>query len=153
MKALGLTLVLICGFAPLLAQDADKKPGAPCDAATVEDATWCPKCRKAVAKEGLDGDKCKVCMTVTEKVKVCVKNWIPRCGMHEQKPHLENCCKSKKCCVMTADKSPIIYKCTGCGQSAREESKIAHDAKDHEKKVVRTCEASGTAPHGGEPIK
>ena len=91
--------------------------------------------------------------TVTEKLKVCVKKWIPRCGMHEQKPHLENCCKSKKCCVMVADKSPIVFKCLGCGQSAREEGKIAHDAKDHEKKAVKTCEASGTAPHGGEPIK
>lgn len=149
MKTLILALAL---FGTLLPQD---KPaaGPACDLAKVEDADWCPKCKKAVAKEGLEGDKCKICMTATEKVKVCVKMWIPRCGMHEQHPHLENCCKSKKCCVMTADKSPIVYKCLGCGQSAREEAKVVHDAKDHEKKVVRTCEASGTAPHGGEPIK
>ena len=167
MKILPAALVLLCALAPLgapfdsapwacLAQDKQegaKKDGPPCDLATVEDAIWCPKCKKDREKEQLDGDKCKVCMTVTEKLKVCVKKWIPRCGMHEQKPHLENCCKSKKCCVMVADKSPIVFKCLGCGQSARDEGKIAHDAKDHEKKVVKTCEASGTQPHGGEPIK
>ena len=27
-------------------QDAEKKPGPPCDVATVEDAVWCPKCKK-----------------------------------------------------------------------------------------------------------
>jgi hypothetical protein len=36
---------------------------------------------------------------------------------------------------------------------AREEGKIVHDPKEHDKKAIRTCEASGTAPHGGEPIK
>jgi hypothetical protein len=134
-------------------QEAEKQASAPCDLATIEDAIWCPKCKKPREKEQLDGDKCKDCQTPTEKLKVCVKKWIPRCGMHNQQPHLECCCKSKKCCIPEILKSPLVFKCQGCGQTAREEDKIVHDAKPHEKKVVRTCEASGTRPHGGEPIK
>ena len=152
MTPLKIALALLCALASISAQEAAKK-GPPCDLATIEDATWCSKCKKPREKEQLDGTKCKDCQTETEKLKVCVKKWIPRCGMHGQTPHLENCCKSKKCCVFEASKSPIVYVCEGCGQSAREEGKIAHDAKAHEKKAVRSCELSGTAPHGGEPIK
>jgi hypothetical protein len=157
MTPIKIALSLLCALSALsaaaLTQDAEKKPGLPCDVGTIEDGIWCPKCKKAREKDQLDGEKCKICMTVTEKLKVCVKKWIPRCGMHGQQPHLENCCKSKKCCVFETLKVPLIYKCSGCGQSAREEEKIAHDAKDHEKKIVKTCESSGTQPHGGEPIK
>jgi hypothetical protein len=153
MKPLKIAVALLCALACVSAQDTAKKPGPACDLATVEDAAWCAKCKKYREKEQLDGTKCKECQTETEKLKVCVKKWIPRCGMHGQTPHLENCCKSKKCCVMETLRSPIVYVCEGCGQAAREEAKIAHDAKTHEKKVVKSCELSGTPPHGGEPIK
>jgi hypothetical protein len=153
MTPLKIALALLFALAPVAAQEGAKKPGPACDLATVEDAVWCSKCKKPREKEQLEGTKCKDCQTETEKLKVCVKKWIPRCGMHEQKPHLENCCKSKKCCVLEASKSPVVYVCEGCGQSAREEAKIAHDAKAHDKKSIRSCELSGTAPHGGEPIK
>ena len=153
MKPLKIAVALLCALASVSAQDAAKKSGPACDLATVEDAAWCAKCKKYREKEQLDGTTCKECQTETEKLKVCVKKWIPRCGMHGQTPHLENCCKSKKCCVMETLRSPIVYVCEGCGQSAREEAKIAHDVKAHEKKVVKSCELSGTAPHGGEPIK
>ena len=98
MRMLPAVLLLLSALAPLGAQDADKKAaGPPCDLAKVEEAIWCPKCKKAREKDQLDGDKCKVCQTPTEKLQVCVKSWIPRCGMHEQHPHAECCCKSKKC--------------------------------------------------------
>jgi hypothetical protein len=139
--------------ASLAAQDAEKKAGLPCDVATVEDAVWCPKCKKPREAAQLDGEKCKECQTATEKIKVCVKKWIPRCGMHNQGPHLDCCCKSKFCCKPETQKSPLGFRCEGCGKFAREEAKIEHDAKAHEKKVVKSCEASGTQPHGGEPIK
>jgi len=147
-----LGLVLCLSFS-LSAQEGEKKPGAPCDAATIEDAAWCPKCKKFREAAQLEGEKCKECQVPTEKIKACVKKWIPRCGMHNQGPHLECCCKSKFCCKPETVKSAVVFKCEGCGQTAREEAKIAHDAKPHEKKAVKTCEASGTQPHGGEPIK
>ena len=154
MMLLQRTLALVCVLSlGLSAQDAEKKPGAPCDAATIEDAVWCFKCKKPREKEQLDGEKCKDCHSDTEKIKVCVKKWIPRCGMHNQSPHLESCCKSKFCCKFETIKSPLTFKCEGCGKTARDEAKIEHDAKVHEKKVSKTCEASGTQPHGGEPIK
>jgi hypothetical protein len=134
-------------------QEGEKKPALSCDVAGVEDAAWCSKCRKFREAAQLDGEKCKECATPTEKIKACVKKWIPRCGMHNQGPHLENCCKSKFCCKMETVKSPAGFKCMECGAWAREEAKIAHDPKPHEKKAVKACEASGTQPHGGEPIK
>jgi hypothetical protein len=151
MTPLKIALALLCAL-PAVPQDAAPK-GPACDLATLEDAVWCSKCRKPREKEQLDGTQCKDCRTETEKLKVCVKKWIPRCGMHEQKPHLENCCKSKKCCVLEASKSPLEVACGVCGKSAREEAKIVHEGKEHEAKPVRRCELSGTAPHGGEPIR
>ena len=149
-----IALGLLCALSLAAAvPQEEKKPGPPCDVATVEDATWCPKCKKWRETAQLDGEKCKECQTATEKLKACVKKYIPRCGMHGQSPHLENCCKSKKCCVMETVRSAVGFKCEGCGQFAREEGKIVHDAKAHDKKVVKACEASGTQPHGGEPIK
>ena len=103
-------------------------------------------------KEDLEGTSSKICKSVPEKVKVCVKKWISRCGMHEQKPHLENCCKSRRCCVLEASKSLIVHLCRGCDQKAREAADIVHDPKAPVN-VIRICQASGTAPHGGEPIK
>jgi hypothetical protein len=146
-----LAVVLLAALAPEFSQE--KKAGPACDLATIEDASWCPKCKKLREKEQLADDKCKECQTPVEKIKVCVKKWIPRCGMHNQEPHLECCCKSRMCCKLFTDKSPVVFKCEGCGQTARTEAEIKHDSKAHDPKIVKTCEASGTRPHGGEPIK
>jgi hypothetical protein len=149
-------IVLCLGFAlsgAVWAQEGEKKAAIPCDVAAAEDAPWCSKCKKFREAAQLDGEKCKECATPTEKIKACVKKWIPRCGMHNQGPHLENCCKSKFCCKMETLKSPVGFRCAGCGAFAREEAAISHDPKPHEKKAVKACEASGTQPHGGEPIK
>lgn len=151
-SALLLSLLAAAGLLPALPQEGAKK-GSPCDAATIEDASWCPKCKKLREKEQLEGEKCKECQTPAEKVKACVKKWIPSCGMHNQTPHLEPCCKSKMCCKLQTVKSPVQFRCEGCGQSARDEKEIKHDAKNHDPKAVKTCEATGTQPHGGEPIK
>jgi hypothetical protein len=145
----GLALFLTIPFF----QEGEKKPAIPCDLAAVEDAAWCSKCKKFREGAQLDGEKCKECATPTEKMKACVKKWIPRCGMHNQGPHLENCCKSKFCCKMETVKSRTGFKCAECGAFAREEGAIVHDPKPHEKKAVKACEFSGTQPHGGEPIK
>jgi hypothetical protein len=150
--AVAAILVLSVALPSALPQEAAKK-GIPCDLATVEEALWCAKCKKFREKEQLEGEKCKECQTPVDKIKVCVKKWIPSCGMHQQTPHLEPCCKSKMCCKLQTLKSALVFRCEGCGQSAREEKDIKHDAKSHEQKIVKSCEASGTQPHGGEPIK
>lgn len=146
-----LTLLALAGFA--LAQEPAKTKSVPCDAAAIEDGLWCAKCKKVRENEEIVEEKCKVCRTAPEKVKACVKKWIPRCGMHNQVPHLEACCKSKTCCKFETVKSPVTFICQGCGKSGRTEEAIAHDEKTHEKKIAKKCEFSGTQPHGGEPIK
>lgn len=140
-------LVLVGG---LSGQEA--KPGKPCPVAAVEDGLFCAKCKVVREKEQIADDKCKVCSSPLEKVKACVIKWIPACGMHGQKPHLKECCRSKFCCKWQVLKSPVTFACEGCGKSARSEEAIAHDAREHAKKVSKKCDASGTAPHGGEPI-
>jgi hypothetical protein len=153
MNALRAALALVLLAAPLAAQEDAKKPSNPCPLAKVEDGLWCGKCKKIREKEQLADGKCKDCQSEPDKVKLCVIDWIPRCGMHNQQPHLKDCCKSKFCCKHEINKSPVTFKCAGCGQASRDEAKIAHDGKEHEKRVVKSCEASGTQPHGGEPIK
>lgn len=136
-----------------LAQEGDKKAGLPCDVATVEDGAWCPKCKKVREKEQVAEEKCKDCQTAVEKTRLCVKKWIPRCGMHNQLPHLDGCCKSKFCCKFETVKVPVTFKCEGCGGTGKAEDAVSHQGADHAKKVVKTCASSGTQPHGGEPIK
>jgi hypothetical protein len=151
MPRLLIAVLLAAPFA--FAQEGEKKAGTPCDLASVEDGAWCPKCRKVREKEQLAEEKCKDCQTAVEKVKVCVKKWIPRCGMHNQQPHLEGCCKSKFCCKFETVKLPLTFKCEGCGEASRTEGAVSHKGIEHAKRIVRTCEGSGTQPHGGDPIK
>jgi hypothetical protein len=148
LLGLGFALSLLAAV-----QEGERKPALPCDLAAVEDAAWCSKCKKFREGAQLDGEKCKECATPTEKIKACVKKWIPRCGMHNQGPHLENCCKSKFCCKLETLKARTGFKCVECGAFALEGATITHDPKPHEKKAVKACELSGTQPHGGEPIK
>ncbi len=153
MSAFRTALAVLLASGITLSQEPVKSAPLPCDAAAVEDGLWCVKCKKVKEKEQLAEEKCKDCQVAPEKIKVCVKKWIPRCGMHNQQPHLESCCKSKFCCKFEVIKSPVTFACQGCGQSAPAEEAIKHDAKNHEKKIVRKCQLSGTQPHGGEAIK
>jgi len=77
-------------------QEAKKAPN-PCALAKIEDGHWCPKCKKVREAAQVADGKCKECQTEPDKVKLCVIDWIPRCGMHNQQPHLKDCCKSKFC--------------------------------------------------------
>src|SRR5262249_52637863 len=78
MRVFAVLLAPRAGRAPRRAREGEKKSGPACDVAVVEEALWCPKCGKAREKEQLDGEKCKVCQTPVEKLKVCVKKWIAR---------------------------------------------------------------------------
>jgi hypothetical protein len=102
-----------------------------------------------------DKEFCKICgqgkpaqAAKCVKVKVCVKEWVPKCGMHEMKPHLKACCGSKMCCKLDQDLALVEFKCELCKAQGRDEASIKHDCK--EKKLVSVCAKSGTLPHGGE---
>lgn len=148
--ALALTLALLTGTQ---GQEAAPQAPRPCDLSTVEDGLWCPKCAKLREKDHLSGGACKDCGAAPEAVKVCVKKWIPRCGMHEQGPHLESCCKSKFCCKFETVRHSVLWTCRSCGREGRTPAGISHEGKEHDPAPVQKCGGSGTPPHGGPPVK
>jgi hypothetical protein len=139
----------LLAFAPC--QEATKE----CDAAKVEDGLYCGKCKKVLVKaeKTTDFDKdgnCKECKSAPEKVKLCVKEWVPRCGMHDMQPHEKCCCTSKMCCKLETVYSLVTYKCSGCDATGPSEESVKHAEKEHEKKIAKSCAKSGSFPHGGE---
>lgn len=146
MRSVVIPLLLI----PLLFAIAqDKKPRA-CDMKMVAEGAWCPKCKKALENDQVDKGKCKSCSGEIEKHQLCAKEWVPRCGMHEMRPHETPCCPSKFCCKVEVVKCRVGMRCGGCGAWAPTEDKIEHDKKEHDKKAAKACEKSGDFPHGGE---
>jgi hypothetical protein len=146
-------IFLALAFLAPAGQEPAPPANRPCDLSSVEEGFWCPKCGKLKEKEQLAGAACKDCGTAPEAVKVCVKKWIPRCGMHEQRPHLESCCKSKFCCKFETVKHPILWACRTCGREARSPAGIAHEGKEHDPAAVQKCGGSGVPPHGGPAVK
>ncbi len=142
---------LAMALALTLASSQDKK--SPCDLVRVEEGKYCAKCSKVLTKteKTSDFDKdgnCKNCAGAPEKARVCVKEWIPVCGMHEQRPHERGCCASKFCCKLTPVVSLVVYRCPSCKAETRDEAKRA--CKDGCKggALETVCTKSGTAPHG-----
>ena len=49
------------------------------------------------------------------------------------------------------DKSRVLYVCEGCEAKSPVQADVKHDEEKHkdkkEKKIKKTCEHSGTAPH------
>ena len=129
-----------------------------CDLKNVRDGYYCEKCKKALKDdELLEKEYCKMCgegkkvdSAKCQKVKVCDKEWVPQCGMHNMKPHSKPCCGSKMCCKIDHDLSVVTYKCE-CGATGR----WSADMKEHckGKKAEAVCTKSGTFPHGGTEPK
>jgi hypothetical protein len=121
----------------------------------VRDGYYCDKCKKALKEdELLEKEYCKICgqgqkveAARCARVKVCDQTWVPKCGMHDMKPHRKPCCKSTMCCKIDHDLALVEFKCSACGAQARTESGLKHHCKDA--KLVPVCTKSGTFPHGG----
>lgn len=137
-----LVLALCTGFAAL----QDKKA---CDNKTIEKAPFCKKCSALDPK--LDKDKkCDTCHGEITKADVCVKTCYECKGCHMKMAEDKPCCKDNKNEKQTV-KSRIIYKCEGCGATADKEGDCTKCKEAKKKcKCLKTCEASGTWPHGGE---
>lgn len=142
--------VLALGWLSALPQDKA------CDLKNVHDGYYCAKCKKALKDDELiEKEYCKMCgegkkveAAKCEKVKVCDKDWVPKCGMHKEIPHPKPCCGSKMCCKIDHDLALVEFKCSKCGKTAHSEAGIKHDCKDA--KIDMVCTKSGTLPHGGE---
>lgn len=145
--------VALLAFAVLF-QDPDK----PCDLKRIEEGGWCVRCRKILKPGEKAGDfdkdgNCSACGSTPEKAKLCMKEWVPHCGMHDMQPHEKPCCTSPTCCRVEVVPALITYKCEGCGATASLEDKILHKRMPHERKAVPVCSLSGRFPHGGTLAK
>ena len=127
----------------------------PCDLAKVEEASYCLRCRKVRTKEELDkAGACATCGLAPEKTKVCMKSWVPKCGMHDMQPHDKPCCTSPLCCRVEVFPAPVAYRCKGCGAKAGAEDRIIHRKGNHNQEMELVCSRSGRFPHGGAlPVK
>lgn len=157
MKTVGcvaLGLVLCAGLSysqdpPKEDKSADKK----CDLTKVEKRSYCSRCDSFPVEAEIEKGTCKKCKTKIEQLNACVKSAF-KCRMHGDSEvlHSKRCCKPevKDCCGEVSILAREMFKCEGCGQSALTEKTVRHLKEPCDGKVARTCEKSGTFPHGGE---
>jgi len=148
-------IVAVAALLAVVAFPRHQDEQAPCDLAKIEDAFYCLRCRKVRRAPELEKDgTCPACGLTPEKTKVCLKSWVPKCGMHDMEPHDKPCCTSPTCCRVETLAAPVNYKCTGCGATATSEERILHRKGAHAKQIQATCSRSGRFPHGGAlPVK
>jgi hypothetical protein len=131
--------------------------GGPCDLKTTEPTDYCEKCERAVTKFAVEGGKCTTCKTEVKKAELCVKkHYVCGCGANatccEVDKFTPGNCKCAKPLKETDDKCLVLYVCEGCGAKNALKDAIKHDeAKDKDAKkkgIKKTCEKSGSPPHG-----
>ena len=153
-----LGLVLAAGVGYPQETPAGKAPAEPkkCDLSKVENRAYCLRCHEFPATADIEKGACKKCKSKVEQVSTCVKTAFP-CKMHGDKEvlHSKRCCKPevKTCCVETTLLSRIEFWCDACGQRGPTEKDVVHLREKCEGKVAKTCELSGTFPHGGEEYR
>lgn len=146
-------LAVACMAGLLVAQDSKYKP-SPCDQAGVIDGKYCVKCKRVLKKTeketdfDKDGKNCKHCGGAPEGVRVCAKDWVPACGMH-QMVHERSCCPSKFCCRHELVLSLVAWRCKACKSETRQQETRACQG-DCKGELEPVCTRSGTAPHGAD---
>ncbi|HTF55769.1 MAG TPA: hypothetical protein VK661_00750 [Planctomycetota bacterium] len=153
--ALGLVLAASLGYPQDTPGD---KPGTQadskkCDLAKVETRIYCERCDAFPSEADIEKGACKKCKEKVQQVSACVKTAF-RCHKHGESEvlHSRRCCRPevKDCCAEVTLLSRVMYKCDACGQSSLTEKGVRHLKDPCDGKVARTCEKSGTFPHGGE---
>ena len=119
----------------------------PCDLKTVEKKAWCATCLAYIPRAEVKASTCPKDKGKVEIVDVCVKNmYVARC--HPTTSGL----KPIACCGVTYDKpteltARVFWACETCKEKGANREAVKHPESCAEKKVVKTCEKSGTAPH------
>lgn len=135
---------VVLGFLLLAAVAAPLR--GPCDLKLVEKKTWCPKCLAYVPRGDVRGGSCPKDRARVETHDICVKQiYVAKC--HSTTTGL----KPVVCCGVTYDKptddvARVVWTCAGCPEKS-----YARDFKHPDicsgRKVTKSCEKSGTAPH------
>lgn len=153
--ALGLVFAASLGYSqdpPKMGAEGEKK----CDLTKVENRTYCKGCDAFPTDAEVEKGACKKCKTKVEQVATCVKKAYP-CRAHgdSEVVHSKRCCKPevKDCCKETTILARIEYRCDACHARGLTEKEVRHSSEKCEGKIAKTCEKSGTFPHGGEESK
>ncbi len=118
----------------------------PCDLKGAEKKAWCTTCLAYIPRGEVKASACPKDKGRVEIVDVCVKNlYVARC--HPTTSGL----KPVSCCGVTYDKptediAKIMWVCSTCKEKSLQRE-LKHADSCTEKKVVKSCEKSGTAPH------
>lgn len=118
----------------------------PCDLKVTERKTWCDKCSAFIPRADVKGGACPKDKATVKQVEVCVKTiYVAKC--HPTTTGL----KPVVCCGNTYDKgtedvAKIFWACATCQEKATIRD-FKHPDSCASKKVVKTCEKSGTSPH------
>ncbi|MBI4566175.1 MAG: hypothetical protein HY716_15930 [Planctomycetes bacterium] len=151
MKRL-VSVVMLVGLGSMVAFSQDKGMGAgdqDCPLSKVEQRDYCASCKKVCGKDDVDKGACKACKGKTEKADVCVRKCFSCPKAHgTPKYHSKDCGAAPGCCKESEVVALVIFKCDECGASGRTQKDVKH--KDCDGEVKKTCEKSGTFPHGGE---
>jgi hypothetical protein len=145
--------------APAMSQDrGGKKPPdmtGPCDTKQTEKVKWCPKCDKVLEKADIEKDKHKGdCGEAAKEIELCCKK-LYACGCGGSCCQVEQAtpgkCSCNKPLKAKDDKCKVMHECETCGAKGPVAADVQHDEEKHkdkkEKKLKRTCEKSGAAPH------
>ncbi|HEX7896150.1 MAG TPA: hypothetical protein VF950_00115 [Planctomycetota bacterium] len=118
----------------------------PCDLKAVEKKTWCPTCVMYVPRADVKGGACPKDKAKVETQDVCVKQvYVAKC--HPTTIGL----KPVTCCGILYDKgtddlAKVYWLCEGCKEKAYLRD-FRHPDTCPNRKVIKTCEKSGTSPH------
>ena len=149
---------LLSGGIALAAVDQSKA----CDLKTVEDGLYCEDCEEILEGDAIEKKLyCAACYeSATEaeetpekatKIKVCVKSAFQCPDCSELSPSAGTCAECDVKLEKATVKARVIFACQECGTAADKEGLCdEEDCREMKAKVVRTCDQSGTFPHGHE---
>lgn len=128
-------------------QDADQ----PCDLKEVKQEPYCSICKTLDPKVD-DKGLCEGCGVTPLKVDVCIKVHFVCRGCDKKLAEDKACCGDGGNEKVTT-KARVVLRCEACGLAGKIEGDdcTAPECKVAGKKIRRTCDLSGTWPHGGAP--
>lgn len=119
---------------------------APCDMKGADKKAWCGSCAAYIPRGEVKASTCPKDKGRVEIIDVCVKNlYVAKC--HPTTSGL----KPLTCCGVLYDKptedlAKIFWLCSGCKEKGANRE-LRHLDSCTDRKAVKTCEKSGTAPH------